>query len=269
MDPLLLSALLIFGLNAAGYAYGFFRQSDKITDLFYSLSFALAAVICLFAVDPGNRNAAGLTLMVFIWAARLGGYLFMRIHKIQSDARFDEMRPNALRLAGFWFLQAVTVWVVLLPLMLVLQQSGDSVGQGGMSGTSSETASWAGIVGFIGSAIWLLGLLLEALADWQKFTFRGNPANQGKFVNTGLWRWSRHPNYLGEIMVWIGFYLFALPALGDSVWFALVSPLWIIWLLVKVSGIPLLEKSSDKRYGMQSAYQDYKKRTAILIPFVW
>ncbi|MBI1193119.1 MAG: DUF1295 domain-containing protein [Bacteroidetes bacterium] len=268
MDPLLLSALVVFALNAAGYAYGYFRQTDKVTDLLYSLSFAIAALVCLFAVDPGNRQAAGLTLMVLIWAARLGGYLFLRIHKIQSDARFDDMRPNALRLAGFWFLQAVTVWVVLLPLVLVLRNSVTTLGQG-LVGIAPDPAPWAGSVAFIGSAVWLTGLLIEAFADWQKFRFRGNPANQGKFVNTGLWRWSRHPNYLGEILVWIGFYLFALPALGESVWFALLSPVWIAWLLVRVSGIPLLEKSSDKRYGLQSAYQEYKKNTAVLIPFVW
>jgi steroid 5-alpha reductase family enzyme len=267
MDPLLLAALIIFGLNAAGYAYGYFRQSDKVTDLLYSLSFAAASAVCLLVVDPGNRHAAGLTLMVLVWAARLGGYLFMRIHKMERDARFDEMRPNAWRLAGFWLLQAITVWIVLLPLLLVLGASNPP--PGGLAPDSAAATGSGGWLSLVGSGIWLAGLLMEALADWQKFRFRNNPANKGKFVNIGLWRWSRHPNYLGEMLVWIGFYVFALPVLGSHSWVALTSPLWIIWLLLRVSGIPLLEKSADKRYGMQQAYQDYKKQTALLIPYVW
>jgi len=267
MDPLFLAALITFGLNTAGYAYGYFRQTDKVTDLLYSLSFAAAAAICLVVVDPGNRQAAGLTLMVLVWAARLGGYLFIRIHKMERDARFDEMRPNAWRLAGFWLLQAITVWVVLLPLLLVLKEPAPELS--GFPASAASSSGQAGLLSLLGSGIWLAGLVIEALADWQKFRFRNNPANKGKFVNIGLWRLSRHPNYLGEMLVWIGFYVFALPALGSHTWVALISPLWIIWLLLRVSGIPLLEKSADKRYGMQQAYQEYKKRTALLIPFLW
>ncbi len=255
MDPLLLSAILIFLLNAGGFLFGYFRQTDKLTDLFYSLSFALAALVMLLITDPGNRTAASLTLLVLIWAARLGGYLFMRIHRMDRDVRFDDMRPNPLRLAGFWFLQALTVWIVLLPLTLVLREE--------MPGVTSSVWTW------VGTLVWLTGFLIESLADWQKFRFRNNPLHQGRFVNAGLWRWSRHPNYLGEILVWIGFWLSAIPALGNFAVYGIISPLWIIFLLVRVSGIPLLEKSMDKRYGLQSAYQEYKQRTAVLIPFIW
>jgi steroid 5-alpha reductase family enzyme len=256
MDPLLISAILIFGLNAAGFLYGYFRQSDKLTDLMYSLSFAVAAVAMFLIVDPGNRTAANMTLLVLIWAARLGGYLFIRIHRMEKDDRFDDMRPNAFRLAMFWVLQALTVWIVLLPLSLILK--------GGSIWLSGSPLI------LIGSIVWISGLLIETVADWQKFNFRNSSVNKGRFVNVGLWKISRHPNYLGEILVWIGFYLFALPALqGPAIWIGLLSPLWIIFLLVRVSGIPLLEKSADKRYGLQAGYQEYKRKTALLIPYIW
>ncbi len=255
MDPLWISALVIFALNAGGFVYGYLRQSDKLTDLMYSLSFALAAVVMLFYSGPGNRTAAYLSLMILIWAARLGGYLFMRIHAMDRDTRFDEMRPNAWRLASFWILQAVTVWVVILPLTLVLK--------------NSDSSALFADLNWFGGLIWIFGLGIESLADWQKFRFRNNPANKGQFMQSGLWKWARHPNYLGEILVWIGFYLVALPSLGSFWPLALISPLWIALLLIRVSGIPLLERSADKRYGMQHAYQEYKKNTARLIPFVW
>jgi steroid 5-alpha reductase family enzyme len=259
MDPLLLSALLIFLLNAAGYLYGFLRQTDKLTDLLYSLSFAVAAVLVFFYADPGHRAAASMTLMVVIWAVRLGGYLFVRIHRMEKDERFDAMRPNALRLAGFWSLQALTVWVVLLPLFLTLRYPEPARGMAG----------YQALLEGLGSVVWLLGLLLETVADWQKHQFRNNPANKGRFVSTGLWKWLRHPNYLGEILVWVGFFLFSLPHTLPLVWIAVLSPFWITLLLVKVSGIPLLERSAEKRYGHLPAFQDYKRKSYRLLPGIW
>jgi steroid 5-alpha reductase family enzyme len=259
MDSLLLSALLIFLLNAGGYLYGFLRQTDKLTDLLYSLSFALAAVFVFLYADPGHRAAASMTLMVVIWAIRLGGYLFVRIHRMDKDERFDEMRPNALRLAGFWLLQALTVWVVLLPLNLALRYPEPAL---------SMIPSQALIEG-LGSAVWLVGLAIESAADWQKFQFRNNPANKGRFVSTGLWKWLRHPNYLGEILVWLGFFLFSLPHTMPLIWAAAISPLWIAFLLIKVSGIPLLERAAEKRYGHLPAFQEYKRKSYRLLPGIW
>ena len=121
---------------------------------------------------------------------------------------------------------------------------------------------------FVGVVVWAFGLLIEAFADYQKYTFINNEANKGKWIESGLWKYSQHPNYFGEITLWTGVYLFALPALsGASVFIALISPLFIITLLLFVSGIPLLDKGALARWGDNPDYMTYRKRTSKLIPW--
>lgn len=123
-----------------------------------------------------------------------------------------------------------------------------------------------GPTAFVGLAIFIVGLAIETMADLQKSKFRNDVNNKGKWINSGLWRYSRHPNYFGEIIVWIGFYVFALQSLDlNSALIALVSPVFISLLLVFVSGIPLLEKSADKKWGNDKEYLDYKRKTSILL----
>ena len=190
-------------------------------------------------------------LLVSIWAFRLGAYLLIRIQKLGRDDRFDTMRSNFVKFAGFWLLQGLTVWVVLLPSMLFI---------------INETVAVSPLV-VIGAAVWLVGLLAESFADWQLYTFITNAANKGRWIQRGLWRYSRHPNYFGEITVWVGVYLIALSGLsGASIIIALLGPAYIAGLLLFVSGIPTSEKSADKRWGNDKQYQDYKRRTSVLIP---
>ena len=121
------------------------------------------------------------------------------------------------------------------------------------------------IVGVLGLAVWALGMLVEIVADRQKSRFKADPANEGAFIDVGLWAWSRHPNYFGEIVLWTGMALVAVPVLEGWQWATLISPVFVAFLLIKVSGIPMLEESADERWGGQDDYEQYKQKTPVLI----
>ena len=170
---------------------------------------------------------------------------------MKVDHRFDGMRDRPLRFARFWLLQAISVAVIMLPISYLLDRS-DAPGFG----------AWA----IVGAAVWLVGLVIEAVADAQKSAFKANDANRGRFITTGLWRYSRHPNYFGEILVWWGLFAYAVPFLHGAAFAVVAGPVFITLLLLFVSGIPLLERSADEKHGDDPAYRDYKRRTSILVP---
>jgi len=118
----------------------------------------------------------------------------------------------------------------------------------------------------IGLLVWVFGFAMEVVADYQKSRFNADPKNKGKFIQTGLWSRSRHPNYFGEIVLWIGVMIIALPVLQGWQWVALISPVFVTLLLTRVSGIPLLEKKADQKWGGQADYEAYKRQTPGLIP---
>ena len=250
MTAILISFAIALAVNGAFFAFAAARRTDVVTDLSYSLTFALLAVVLLFAgaAEPVQLVAS---LLVVVWAARLGIYLFRRIMRTKVDHRFDGMRDQPLRFARFWLLQAITVAVVMLPVSYLLDQD-DPPGLG----------AWS----IAGGAVWLAGLLIEAVADAQKAAFRAKEENRGRFVASGLWRYSRHPNYFGEMLVWWGLFLYVVPVLHGAAFAVVIGPVFITLLLLFVSGIPLLEKSADEKYGGDAAYRDYKRRTSILVP---
>ena len=250
MNAILLSFAIALALNGAFFAVAAARRTDVVTDLSYSLTFALLAVALPFtgAHQPSQLLVSALVL---VWAARLGTYLFRRILRMKVDHRFDEMRDKPLRFARFWLLQAITVAVVMLPVSYLLDRD-----------AAPGIGAWA--IG--GTALWLVGLVVEAVADAQKSAFRAQGANRGRFIGDGLWRYSRHPNYFGEILVWWGIFLCAVPFLHGAAFAVVIGPVFITLLLLFVSGIPLLERSADEKYGGDADYRDYKRRTSILIP---
>jgi len=250
VTAIVLSFVIALALNGAFFAVAAARRTDVVTDLSYSLTFALLAVVLPLtgAREPSQLIAS---LLVLLWAIRLGGYLFRRILRMKVDHRFDEMRDKPLRFARFWLLQAVAVAVIMLPVSYLLDRSG-----------APGFGAWA----VAGAAVWLGGLLIEAVADAQKSAFRSKDENRGRFIASGLWRYSRHPNYFGEILVWWGLFLYAVPFLEGAALAVVVGPVFITVLLLFVSGIPLLERSADDKYGDDPAYRDYKRRTSILVP---
>jgi steroid 5-alpha reductase family enzyme len=250
MTAIVLSFVIALALNGAFFAVAAARRTDVVTDLSYSLTFALLAVVLPFT---GGREPSQLiaSLLVLLWAIRLGGYLFRRILRMKVDHRFDAMRDKPLRFARFWLLQAVAVAVIMLPVSYLLDRSG-----------APGFGAWAAA----GVAVWLAGLLIEAVADAQKSAFRSKDEHRGRFIASGLWRYSRHPNYFGEILVWWGLFLYAVPFLDGAAFAVVVGPVFITLLLLFVSGIPLLERSANEKYGDDPAYRDYKRRTSILVP---
>jgi steroid 5-alpha reductase family enzyme len=220
----------------------FIFRTDKLTDISYSLSFIILATIALAKSGFSLLKLLGL-LMVAVWGIRLGAFLFIRILKRGKDSRFDGIREDFFRFLGFWVLQGVSVWVILIPLFLYFSVSNP---------------------GFcpVGFLVWAAGFAIESIADFQKSRYRGE-----KWIDTGLWGYSRHPNYFGEILLWIGIYLFSvryLP-LGQKL-IGLVSPLYIAILIIFVSGIPKLEASAEKKWGRLKEYRKYKEGTGVLAP---
>jgi steroid 5-alpha reductase family enzyme len=250
MAELWILLLISAAIQVILFIPAFLFRTDKLTDLSYGITFIILSFLALLLseFDPAKLI---LFIMILLWALRLIIYLFVRIVKIKKDKRFDAIRNNPLKFFGFWFFQGISVWLILISSILFM-----------------DSASKTGILTFIGIAIWGIGLAIETIADLQKFFFIINPKNKGKFISKGLWAYSRHPNYFGEILVWVGIYLFAFSSLmGLDRLFGLISPLYITILLLFVSGIPLLEKRADKRWGDDPDYQKYKRKTSILIPW--
>ncbi|KAL9170254.1 hypothetical protein ABFS82_04G132800 [Erythranthe guttata] len=189
-------------------------------------------------------------MLVVVWGLRLGLFLLMRILRWGEDRRFDEMRDNLAKLAVFWIFQAVWVWTVSLPLTVVNASS------------RNPSIEAADIIGWI---MWAIGLFVEATSDQQKLIFKNAPENRGKWCDVGLWKYSRHPNYFGEIFLWWGIFVAATPVLKNAEWLVILGPIFLTLLLLFISGLPLLEESADKKYGNVSTYMHYKRTTSPLI----
>jgi steroid 5-alpha reductase family enzyme len=233
------------------FGFAFKQKTDKLTDISYAATFVGLVLFTMASTDTLSVYKWLLAFMVFLWSVRIGMYLFIRINKTGRDKRFDGRRESFWRFIGFWLIQAVTVWVVLLGTSLFI-----------LAGTKP-------ITGFmiVGVALWLVGLVVETIADWQKFEFIQDKKNKNKWIASGIWKYSRHPNYFGEILVWFGVYVYVVSGLlGTEQVVAMASPLFITFMLLFVSGIPLLEKSADERWGKEAAYKKYKKSTSVLIP---
>lgn len=226
-------------------------QTERYFDLTGSLSF-LASVALAAGLHP-ELSLRGLLicLLVAVWAARLGSFLFNRIRRAGKDSRFDDIKPRFWRFLLTWTLGGAWVFITLAAGLAAITVDG---------GPAPDLFLLAGIV------IWLFGFGIEVIADWQKSRFRNQPQNRQGFITTGLWHYSRHPNYFGEIVLWLGIALIALPVLQGWQWLCLVSPVFVIVLLTRVSGIPMLEKSAEKRWGSDPEYRDYVQNTPVLIP---
>ena len=251
LPVVVLCALVAFAVNWLIFLPSFLAQTEHYFDLTGGLTFITVALIALFQTPDIDYRSLLLAMLICIWALRLSSFLFMRVKQDGSDGRFDAIKPNFGRFMLTWTLQAFWVFVTSAAALTAIT--------GGLR-ASMDTVAWAGL------AMWVIGMLIEMRADRQKRTFRKKPENDGRFITTGLWAWSRHPNYFGEILLWLGVTLIALPVLSGWQYVTLVSPVFVVLLLTRVSGIPMLEARADKRWGHDAEYQAYKARTSLLIP---
>ena len=227
-------------------------ETEHYFDLTGSLTYVSVTLLAiLFTVDISLRDIL-LALFVWIWAFRLGSFLFVRVKKAGSDGRFDLMKKDF-----WWFLMTWTIqglWVFLTLAMA-------------LAAITSKSKMAIDIFAVVGTLIWIFGFSIEVVADQQKTNFKDNPDNKDKFITVGLWSWSRHPNYFGEMVLWIGIAVIAFPVLIGWQLVALISPIFVIFLLTRISGITMLESRGYKKWKDDPAYIDYLERTSILVPF--
>jgi len=227
----------------------FVFSSEKFFDLTGSLTYISLVMLAAYLVPemtPRDYLIAGLVL---VWAFRLGQFLFRRVLQAGEDRRFRTMKTDFLQFLMTWTLQGLWVSITL---------------GAGLAAMTSESKVNLGVMAYIGLALWVLGFAIEVIADAQKTRFRAVPEHQDLFIQTGLWAWSRNPNYFGEILLWFGMALIAFPALQGGQYATLISPIFVFVLMTYISGVRMLEARADRKWGDDKSYQDYKARTPVL-----
>lgn len=250
VPPLVVLALLAFAVQWLAFVPAFVAQTEHYYDLTGSATYASVVILALL-LGPAHPRACLLGLLIGIWFCRLGSFLFRRIKRDGKDGRFDAIKPNFGKFLLAWTLQGLWVFLTLLAALIAM-----------LNPLEASLDAWA----LIGALIWLIGFSIEAIADAQKSAFKQAPGSRDQFIQSGLWAWSRHPNYFGEILLWSGICVIAWPSFSGWSYAGLISPLFVAWLLIKFSGIPLLEQRADQRWGGQDDYERYKANTPVLLP---
>lgn len=240
---------VVFLIQWIGFAVAYARQTEAFFDLTGALTYFGITLALLAATEHPSIQAIILAATVSIWSVRLGIFLFSRIRASGGDDRFDEIKPNAGRFFTVWTIQALWITVTASAAWMAL--------------TAPKGLSWPAT--FFGTVVWMTGFAIETVADAQKSAFR--EVHPTGFITSGLWALSRHPNYFGEILAWLGVAIIAAPALSSASYLGLVSPIFVFLLLRYVSGVPLLEKKAESRWGDDPAYRAYRERTPLLLPF--
>jgi len=242
---------LAFALQWLAFIPAYKYQTEHFYDLTGSLTYLTVVIGALVLSGEQSPRAILLTALVSVWAIRLGSFLFIRISMDGSDTRFDAIKPNFLRFLTAWSIQGLWVSVTCASALAAITSN------------SATPLGWLGLVGLL---VWLFGFAIEVIADHQKRVFRAEQAGKKGFIKTGLWAYSRHPNYFGEIVLWIGISLIALPALASWQCVTLISPIFVTLLITRISGVPMLEASADKRWQGNPSYEHYKANTPVLVP---
>jgi len=242
---------LAFGIQGIAFLPAYLLKTEKFYDLVGGLSFIAVVAVSLLISDAHSLQSVVLSLMVALWAGRLSFFLFVRVIKSGKDGRFDAIKQSFPRFLLAWMLQGLWITFTLAPVLAVILFG---KGQG------------IGFAFILGSLLWTFGFAVEVIADSQKKAFKSKSENKGQFIQSGLWSLSRHPNYFGEITLWIGVATIALPLLSGWQYLALSAPVFIFILLRYISGVPMLEKSADQRWGHLESYKTYKNQTPVLLP---
>lgn len=246
------AVIMAFVIQWLLFIPAYFFQTEKFYDIVGSFTY-LTVVLCTFYssnISIGfNFGNLIISFLIILWALRLGFFLFLRIRKEGEDKRFEHIKPSATRFFMTWTLQGMWVSVCSLSALTAMSSSSGVIVNG---------------LFFIGIFIFISGLLLEIIADYQKTQFRNRLENKGLFINSGLWAYSRHPNYVGEIVLWTGVSVMSFSSLSGIQYVALISPIFTYILLVYVSGVRILEASGQKKWGHLKSYQEYLENTPSL-----
>ena len=244
----------VFAVQWIGLIHARLFETEHYFDLVGSLTYITVTVLAIQqAADLGIRQQI-IAGAVIVWAARLGPFLFRRIQKAGEDRRFRKIKLSTPRFLLTWTLQGTWVFITAGAALAAIM---------------TPNAAALGPLFYVGAGMWIVGMAVEVVADNQKSAFKANPANADKFITTGIWARAQHPNYFGEILLWAGVAVMALPSLSGSALIFLISPVFVALLLTRISGIPLLRKTAGERWGDDPAYQAYLKNTPVLIPRIF
>ena len=253
IENVLRVVILAFLIQWVAYIPAYVFQTEKFYDLTGSLTYLSVTwyALILASGDFANANLANtvIVLLISLWALRLGSFLFMRIHKDGEDKRFRTIKPSATQFFMTWTLQGL--WVSLCSMCA-------------LTAISSDSGVVVNALFYFGLGLFLLGFSTEIVADNQKSKFRSFPENRDKFITTGLWAKSRHPNYFGEIVLWAGIAVMSFSSLEGWQYLTLISPIFTYILLVYVSGVRMLEARADIKWRHDENYKKYKSSTPVL-----
>ena len=236
----------------------YFYKTEKFYDITGTVAYLSILLTTAYLINLVNDEGILLRsiisiIFVMIWAIRLGIFLFKRVIKVGEDKRFEHAKKSFSKFLMFFNISALWVFLTIVNVLTMIINNSDSV---------------TDLFFIIGFTIVIIGFIIEVVADMQKRKFRTNISNKGQFISSGLWSISRHPNYFGEMMIWVGMSFVTIPILIGWQFITLISPIFVIFLLTKVSGINLLEASANDKWGADKNYQDYKDKTSVLIPFL-
>ena len=253
IENVLRVVILAFLIQWVAYIPAYVFQTEKFYDLTGSLTYLSVTwyALILASGDFASANVTNIVivLLISLWALRLGSFLFMRIHKDGEDKRFRTIKPSATQFFMTWTLQGL--WVSLCSMCA-------------LTAISSDGGVVVNAMFYFGLGLFVLGFSTEIVADNQKSKFRSFPENRDKFITTGLWAKSRHPNYFGEIVLWTGIAVMSFSSLEGWQYLTLISPIFTYILLVYVSGVRMLEARADKKWGDDEDYIKYKSETPVL-----
>ena len=226
-------------------------KTERLYDLIGSSTYIVVISFAYYSISNKTITDTILFVFVLIWGIRLGTYLFKRIQRDKEDVRFEKAKKNFFWFLQYWLGQALWVSITSCAAVIAILKS------------ENESLN---IYVIIGVLIWIVGFSVEAIADLQKSKFKKSENTNKKFISTGLWSKSRHPNYFGEITLWMGIYIISLSSFSGIEYFSIISPIFVYILLTRMSGINMLEKIADERYGHLSEYVQYRENTPVLFP---
>ena len=248
------AAIIDFGIQWCLWAVSSLLKTEKFFDLAGCSTFVYLVWKTLFWAGRFYPRQVIQSTCITAWAVRLGLFLFTRVLRQGADSRFNKVRDKPSMLFLFWTIQGVWVYMTLLPTIIL------------HSSRNNRPLHWKD---YLGWALWALGFCIQVVADQQKMQFRSDPLNYKRFITSGLWKMCRHPNYLGEILMWFGLFLPASSVMYGWQFLSIASPVFVTFLLTHISGIPLQEAQARKRWSNDQAFLTYKINTFKLIPGIW